>query len=167
MKAILISIKPKYVANILNGKKTLEIRKAAPKCKLPIDVYIYCTLTKNNGIFLYDMKHDKPILRNGKVVAKFTLNKAEEYKPRTGMLFTYSFGLDKSCLTYSEIDAYGYKEGKGYQTLYAWHIDNLEIFDRPKELNSFVSKIIVNKEEGITTKLYMQKAPQSWQFIEV
>ena len=43
MKSILISIKPKYVADILNGKKTLEIRKSMPKCELPIDVYIYCT----------------------------------------------------------------------------------------------------------------------------
>lgn len=31
MKAILISIKPKYVADILNGKKTIEIRKTMPK----------------------------------------------------------------------------------------------------------------------------------------
>ena len=44
-KAILISIKPKYVAKILNGEKTIEIRKTMPK-DLPIDVYIYCPKDK-------------------------------------------------------------------------------------------------------------------------
>ena len=39
----MISIKPKWVAKILNGEKTIEIRKTMPKCDLPIDVYIYCT----------------------------------------------------------------------------------------------------------------------------
>ena len=46
MKSILISIKPKWVAKILNGEKTIEIRKTMPKCDLPIDVYIYCTKEK-------------------------------------------------------------------------------------------------------------------------
>ena len=42
-KSILISIRPEWVAKILNGKKTIEIRKTMPKCDLPIDVYIYVT----------------------------------------------------------------------------------------------------------------------------
>lgn len=37
MKKILISIKPKWTAKILNGEKTLEIRKTAPK-DLPCEV---------------------------------------------------------------------------------------------------------------------------------
>lgn len=45
-KSIIISIKPKWVKKILNGKKTIEIRKSIPKCDLPIDVYIYCTKGK-------------------------------------------------------------------------------------------------------------------------
>ena len=46
MKSILISIKPQYVADILNGYKTIEIRKTKPKCELPCKVYIYCTKGK-------------------------------------------------------------------------------------------------------------------------
>lgn len=46
-KAILISIRPEWVAKILNKEKTIEIRKTAPKCKLPVDVYIYCTKSKD------------------------------------------------------------------------------------------------------------------------
>ena len=46
MKKILISIKPKWVAKILNGEKTIEVRKTAPKCELPCEVYIYCSKGK-------------------------------------------------------------------------------------------------------------------------
>ena len=46
MKAIMISIKPEWVCKILNGEKTIEIRKTMPKCKLPCKVYIYCTKGK-------------------------------------------------------------------------------------------------------------------------
>ena len=40
-KCILLSVKPEYVAKILNGEKTIEIRKHA----IPVGtkVYIYCT----------------------------------------------------------------------------------------------------------------------------
>ena len=93
-KSILLSIKPKYVAKILNGEKTIEIRKQMPKCDLPIDVYIYCTKDKT-PLFKYIPLGDAPnmwdidlpqnkkeysndVLLNGKVVAKFTVRKVEE-----------------------------------------------------------------------------------------
>lgn len=97
MKSILISIKPEFVAKILNGEKTIEIRKNAPKCDLPIDVYIYCTKGDRSKRFnLFRDKCDEYHLGweytsegnenvndivggpyNGKVVAKFTLRKVE------------------------------------------------------------------------------------------
>lgn len=46
MKSILISIKPEYVEKILNGEKTIEIRKTKPNIELPCKVYIYCTKPK-------------------------------------------------------------------------------------------------------------------------
>ena len=59
MKSILISIKPKWVAKILNGEKTIEIRKTMPKCDLPIDVYIYCTKDNKHGLYWteWDLKY--------------------------------------------------------------------------------------------------------------
>ena len=42
-KAVLISIHPEWVRKILNGSKTVEIRKTAPKCGVPFKCYIYCT----------------------------------------------------------------------------------------------------------------------------
>ena len=46
MKSVLISIRPKWVEKIVNGKKTIEVRKTAPK-EVPFKAYIYCTKTKN------------------------------------------------------------------------------------------------------------------------
>ena len=95
-KSILISIKPKWAAKILNGEKTIEIRKTMPKCDLPIDVYIYCTkedslsllktYPKDTYVCEQEFKCDDfPYLCSGyegkgKVVAKFTLNRVEEIK---------------------------------------------------------------------------------------
>lgn len=94
MKSIMLSIQPKWVEKILNGGKTIEVRKTAPKDELSIDVYIYCT----KGATLYRSNYNKAIILtkpklkellednghtifNGKVVAKFTLNKVEEICP--------------------------------------------------------------------------------------
>lgn len=49
MKSILISIQPQWVEKILNGEKTIEIRKTKPNIKhikLPCKVYIYCSKGK-------------------------------------------------------------------------------------------------------------------------
>ena len=43
MKAVLISIQPKWGELIASGKKTVEIRKTKPKLETPFKVYIYCT----------------------------------------------------------------------------------------------------------------------------
>ena len=83
-----MSIQPKWLVKILNGDKTIDIRKTMPKCELPIDVYLYCT----KGTLYFNAyenewhthKVDRKLLnpnlyhRNNKVVAKFTLNKVEK-----------------------------------------------------------------------------------------
>lgn len=43
MKAVLLSIKPKFCELIASGKKTIEVRKSAPKLKPPFKCFIYCT----------------------------------------------------------------------------------------------------------------------------
>ena len=171
MRAILLSVKPEWVAKILNGEKTIEIRKTMPKCEFPIDVYIYCTNDKNK--YLYWDWYDPPFVthewfvsnnpryfiwehkkhKNGKVVAKFTLNKAEEIicRPIGGEWESYTKTLgyseisQASCLRNREIVHY-LKGNNGY----AWYISDLEILDKPKELSDFGLK----------------KAPQSWRYVE-
>ena len=205
MKAILISIKPKWVAKILNGEKSIEIRKTMPKCELPIDVYVYCTKEKNtflgrnhNGFELVkgDYNHFKPTpdkwAVNGKVVAKFTLKKVEpivkSYHNYWGGLY-YSQDLteinllDKAQISREEIGKY-LENSKGY----AWYIDNLVIFDKPKKIRNFMAygkfdKVkydcpkaqrgrcnyhwLGSKDYHHCIKAELTKAPQSYCFVEV
>lgn len=146
-KNIIISIQPQWVEKILNGEKTIEIRKSMPKCELPIDVYIYCTKGKpflmvgrnDNKTYLdnggeesvYSPNHN--YIGNGKIVGKFTLNKVEEFD---GIVVLMSEDLRMmlygSCLSTKQA-----KEYSRGANIYAWHIDNLEIFGKPMELSEF------------------------------
>ena len=218
MKAILISIKPKWVAKILNGEKTIEVRKTCPTQLRgdtpikpePIDVYIYCTKDKQNmlhknciNIYWCEDSNFKATNKklgiktqpyfNGKVVAKFTLNKVEDV--RFIMDYHYgghyniaSYSNEKAferdcCLSLREIDNYINKDNlyKRDKIGYAWHIDNLVIFDKPKELSEFKVKRKINECSGckyLDTDTYehcinceeikpLTKAPQSYMYVEV
>ena len=195
MKSILISIKPKWVTKILNGEKTIEIRKTMPKCDLPIDVYIYCTKEDNLCCIKkisrdryicgkdFDIK-DFPQLSsgydgNGKVVAKFTLNKVEEIIPfivretKLGLAYELTeekiINCQKAQLTYDEYNRY-----LKCRTGYAWHISNLKIFDKPKELSEFYR--VCNKCPFKNSQVCfdhcgedickLTKAPQSFCYVE-
>lgn len=140
MKSILISIKPEYVEKILNGEKTIEIRKTMPKCKLPCKVYIYCTkgkLDKDSLVVCHSLPAIMPYNANGKVVAEFTLNNVERFDvPYPAYFYKVEKQLQHivqgSCLPLTPIHHY-LKNNSGY----AWHIDNLKIYDKPKELSEF------------------------------
>lgn len=208
MKKILISIRPEWVVKILNGEKTIEIRKTAPKCELPCEVYIYCTkenrydellvynkdqkvavLNKSRAFYLDDIKRFPHLQKlNGKVVAKFTLNKVHEinkdlvgdeeyesYKERCyeSREIKEAELLKLSCLDYLDLrfylDPHDYpKRGK---VGYAWHIDKLVIFDKPKELEEFefpnpsgIRYIGQRAIKGLPSK---KRPPQSWCYVEV
>ena len=181
MKSILISIKPKYVAKILNGEKTIEIRKTMPQCDLPIDVYIYCTKDKEHlyrhfdNKFMVLRKYNKLCSHNGKVVAKFTLNKVEKIELNTYFKKNQPYETDTLCERFIQLNGcltgeeyINYSKGK---PTCGWVIDDLVIFDKPKELSKFcgVKQYFVGCESGIDkTPRYAQltKAPQSWCYIE-
>lgn len=184
-KAILISIKPKWVAKILNGEKTIEIRKTMPKCDLPIDVYIYCTkdkpflahathlLTgKYSCIFNDDISYKEHNI-NGKVVAKFTLNKVEEITPQIFTATKEHKILVKSCLKECELFDYISKhDGTPDNPFYVWHIDDLEIFDKPKELcefNHWTDKKIqwYSVGEKVKVMVSLTNAPQNYCYVEI
>ena len=132
MRSILISIKPEWVAKILNGEKTIEVRKTAPKCELPIEVYIYCTKTIK-PVSRYDWGeftfNDLPKL--GKVVAKFTLKAVHKFDWR--LVANPFFKVRGSCLGYDQLRKYATDKKGIVHDLYGWCISDLEIFDEPKE----------------------------------
>ena len=148
-----MSIRPEWVAKILNGEKTIEIRK-----RFPIDyvgwVYIYCTKGKPNIAKSNETKTGLLDL-NGKVVARFWCDKVEEICPRDYLSMSWhrtetlkhSQLLEKSCLTTTEIK--DYLKGNGT----AIHITKLEIFDRPKEISEFYK--VGYENSVIATKKYI------------
>lgn len=179
MKSILISIRPEWVAKILNGEKTIEIRKSAPKCNLPIDVYIYCTKTIKPlsdydwGDFTFD---DLPKL--GKVVGKFRLKKVDKFDMGANQSKNYqTFDdykeiLKGACLSKRELEDYlGCRMLDMACHFYAWHISDLEIFDKPRELDEFdypnpsgIRNIGQRSIKGLPSKKH---PPQSWCYVEV
>jgi predicted transcriptional regulator len=197
MKSIILSVQPKWLEKILNGEKTIEIRKTNPKCELPIDVYLRCSkgkpyivasysgVVENEKPYYVDVRFMPPVISefiNGKVVAKFTLNKVEKIP------FDYDEHIriyDKCCIDMEELISYSKSK-----TLYAWHIDNLIIFDKPKELGEFykcgyneaLKQQEFNNEQAkgfscfvggvyplevIEKEYRLTKVPQSWQYVEV
>lgn len=177
-KVILMSIQSKWLVKILNGEKTIEIRKSMPKCVLPIDVYLYCTKKK---LYIPQKSRSKYTkLMNGKVVAKFTLNKVEDCCDMGKAELEY-----KSRLSIAEICLYIKAKEVDPKMVYAWHIDNLVIFDKPKELSEFYGIIHYPKGQFLTPDICnygegyeedekqclksfkVNKAPQSWQYAYV
>lgn len=151
MKSILISIQPQWVEKILNGEKTIEIRKTAPKCEFPCKVYIYCTQARlpyqapncvradylSNPYshrtpkkYILGANYDECL--NGKVVAEFTLNNVDFIKMPANITNTLQ---EKSCVNGYQLMKY--LGGEYFKSFYAWHIDNLKIYDKPKELREF------------------------------
>ena len=128
MKAVMISIQPKWVEKIANGEKTIEVRKTAPQ-EVPFKAYIYCTI--GNGV-----KGDYLVpsgIQCGKVIGEFLCDKV--YMSLVGYMKNepcYWDILNGSCLTKDEIMNYG-----KWKTLYGWHISDLKIYNKPKELNEF------------------------------
>ena len=196
MREVLISIRPEWVEKILNGEKTIEIRKTMPKCELPCKVYIYCTNAKP---YLYRLNDDNEFeltnkLRfqedcfvkdynapNRKVVAEFTLNKVDTieicdpYVFRNNEQEDWWYFKENACLDCEEMMAYiGYGSdhdgwGNEYSKGFAWHIDNLKIYDKPKELCEFTHNV-PDYSNGVVMyslkKEALKRPPQSWCYVE-
>ena len=191
-KSILLSIRPEWVEKILNGEKTIEVRKQFPKDYVGW-VYIYCTkdykkiLFENGGYGwrLNTWNKNKNVIttNNGKVVARFWCDKVETIS----LPYTY-FGtnkwvscenertlqtetideqelLKKSCISEEQIYKYLNFKKSPKQVGYAIHISKLEIFDEPRELSEF--KFWKDKSEyGCWYENKLTKAPQNYLYIE-
>lgn len=203
MNHIILSIQPQWLAKILNGEKTVEIRKSVPK--LPCTVWLYCTkkqrtafVIKKGEEIIYDIKAEKTtfikvdkandygdlIGNGGRVVAKFVLEKADKFE-----WDDYAFMHDsqesvnpdellvKSCLKSWQLSDYG--RGKD---IYAWHIKNLTILDKPLALGDFQSylmeqkkgrkpknntpqEIIASAPKYVFYRGEITRAPQSFQYV--
>ena len=135
MKSVLISIQPKWCELIASGKKTVEVRKTRPKIDVPFKCYVYCT--KSRKPYESFAVSGKPFECSGKVIGEFVCNAVEYYTSNCtvfeSVLLPSPSELEEMCLTRDEFNGYGTR-GK---LLYGWHISDLVIYDKPKELREF------------------------------
>ena len=176
-QAVLISIKPGWCSAIANDNKTMEIRKTRPKLEPPFKVYIYCSdpHTKDPNKLLETHGTDGKIRRaNGNVFAEFICDRIDAYDlPYPA----YQHELDQAmceaaCVNYWMLHRY-VCSGRRF---YAWHISELKIYDKPKELSDFR---MVNMEclrhgedgvpvceKGIFCQIcQVRRPPQSWCYV--
>lgn len=180
MKNILLSTRPKWCEKICheigkdeNGKpiyeKRIEVRKTAPK-ETPFKAYIYCSYGNDRENYMLG--------KRGKVIGEFICDKVMILTPLGLRGFEMREEILKSiCLTNDDLNAYG-----GLKTLYGWHIFDLKIYDKPKELSEFRKPCSQKqcgsyccdmnlKGDGTLTclnknKRFIKYPPQSWFFVE-
>ena len=169
MKSVLISIQPKWVEKIANGKKTIEVRKTAPK-QVPFKCYIYCTKTRDNEIY---KRYKVDDIKSGKVIGEFVCDKVFLLHPytydggnadreRRKLIQTFEGSskeneiLAATCLTQDEMFDYIGAGNYGY----GWHISDLKIYDKPKELSEFFTPM------GKRPSYMVERPPQSYMYVE-
>lgn len=157
MKSVLISIQPKWVEKIASGKKTIEVRKTAPK-EVPFKAYIYCSYG--------DMKTNYYLTGRGKVIGEFICDKVYSIKNR-GFCFSVATEGEsitdeiarQSCLDYYDMVSYfGNKDG------YGLHISDLKIYKKPKELSEFNRPCPIENKDCENCIRYGK--PHTWNFDE-
>lgn len=164
-------------------EKRIEVRKSAPK--VPFKAYIYCCKGNNGYEWLYrvdDNGRGKAQSWHGKVIGEFICDGIAEFEgefhddgsteelrrawydeddgERDAELFAengeQNYLCTSSCLTWDELKKY---IGIGYHTFYGWHISDLKIYDKPRELSEF-GKV------GFGHEVPLKRPPQSYMYVE-
>ena len=173
MKEVLISQKPEWCELTLLGKKTIEIRKSRPAVQTPFKVRIYCTYG--------DMKTNYCLQRRGYVVGEFICDSIDYISVYQDTVYAVDHFqrniLAQSCLTIEQLKAYIGAKNRAY----AWHISELKIYDKPKELSGFITptdcESIIAKDMLCTTCCLcvdfcskkpkrITRPPQSWCYVQ-
>lgn len=180
MKSVLITTRPQWVEKICHkigedetGKtiyeKRIEVRKTTPQ-EVPFKCYIY--ETQGQYVKFTHGAHTKYGYGRGKVIGEFICDKVDKYP------YDYCDGVDIDDDTILETaidreDINIYAKGK---TLYGWHISDLKIYDKPKELSKFrkpcdrfldcftCRRLVRNEYMSCDNKI--TRPPQSWMYVE-
>lgn len=196
MKSVLISIQPKWCELIASGKKTVEVRKTAPKLQTPFKCYIYCTESDVHSCLMVSGGETKLIhccnyktaipvggeIGNGKVIGEFVCDRIDKYSAEIIACAKFEVNGAEVCeeFRYNSgacLDAeamFAYSKGK---PLYGWHISNLKIYDKPNDLEEFRKPdepfhAVKNTERGIVFSDGWKQGepiecpPQSWCYVE-
>lgn len=135
-KAVLISIRPMWCEKIINGRKTIEVRKTRPKMNPPFKCYIYkCG--------------------NGKVIGEFL---CDEIININGKGRIPSDAARPTCLEPAELHQY-----LGAATGFGWRISDLRVYDHTRDLWEFTG---LRETKFGAEPVPITRPPQSWRYVE-
>lgn len=181
MKSVLISIQPKWCELIASGRKTIEVRKTRPKIEMPFKCYIYCTMGKVILLEGHRTKAAKEAfwmgksingispgryVGNGMVIGEFVCDCitplynvcTDDWSLLRGGLHEIEKQLvGMACLTEEKLHEYA--NGK---YCYAWHISDLKVYDKPRELSEFYKPCNFDKCDRCP-HLYVENTPSSYE----
>lgn len=181
-KAIMISISPHFCEKIATNECSIIVRKTRPKLETPFKCYIYCTQGKIKDLFNIS---EKTYNNRQKVIGEFICNRivcSQAYFDSQGknhLTNVFPEDIKRTCLT--EYEMWNYIAGKAVKVNemydgYLWHISDLKIYDKPKELSEFTP---VCKDKGEQCDICyfneynfggccrrLTRPPQSWCHIE-
>ena len=152
MKSVLASLKPYYYYLVGEGIKKIEVRKNMPKASdWNKEVLFYMSKDVKSFAKIPKEFQEKYRKHFGKVGMQFVCERiVENFK----YLVTPK-GLECACLSEQEVCDY-----LGFNGGYGWHISNLKIYDKPKELGNFFTPM------GKRPSYMIERPPQSWCYVE-
>lgn len=177
MKSILRSIKPYLLYMILTKHKTIEVAKNFPKSEEWNGIVeMYCS--KDMRSFNRIPEKDRVWMSKyvGKVACRFVCDKIYDIEPHydtqnfcNQYVCGWNAGDADDCMSFSDLGTY--LDGKHG---YGWHISDLKIYDKPRELREFMSLVrLEDWEKGtddffINGRFYktLKRPPQSWCYVE-
>lgn len=205
--AVLLSVRPKWCELIASGKKTVEVRKTKPKIEPPFKCYIYCILPPKEELFTLggfrEYANELIRLQDGRIVYDYGMRLCcdSENRPYSQdnflckkvigefvcaetECFTADYRSDEkqtariakqACLGIAELIDYQDE----FPCLYGWHISDLVIYDKPKELNEFYLKKKCNSckrsgyessaciyDEDCIVPAVITRPPRSWCYVQ-
>lgn len=162
MKAVLISIRSKWCEKIVNGEKTIEVRKTRPKLETPFKCYIYCTRPRYSHEDFIETDYPNPqFYGGGKVIGEFTCDWVDTITYDGGMLSSTKNAAISPATGLSQTEIIDYIGDRGH--CYGWHISELKIYDEPRELGSFTG---LRDTKFGAAPYDIKRAPQSWCYVE-
>lgn len=180
MRYVLISLKPYYYYLIGENIKKVEVRKTYPKAKdWSRNSLFYMSRDEKSFAKIPKEFQEKYRKHFGKVGMRFVCDRIDEFVNLPLSLFAPIYTLVQSCLTTEQIREY--LNGKNG---YGWHITDLVVYDKPRELVEFFQVKAIRgyhkkdepKTDGINVPKLLQSSrievnfltrpPQSWCYIE-
>ena len=176
MKAVLISIQPKWCELIASREKTIEVRKTRPKIETPFKCSIYMTATKERCRFweyITAYQNSKGDILNGsqKVIGEFVCDDIiVDERGENADVFS----------KYAQLSLVEQKKYGANKPLFGWHITDLKIYDKPKDLGEFRKEGFMTEEQWLyalypnthchyaawAKRFEIARPPQSWCYVE-